>query len=444
MDLQPPRAVTEIASRLEDAGYETWAVGGAVRDRLLEASHTDWDLATRAHPKQVQSLFRRTIPVGIEHGTVGVFGADGVLYEVTTFRRDIETFGRHAVVQFADTIDEDLSRRDFTFNALAWHPIRHELRDPFDGLADLKAGVLRTVGAPEERFAEDYLRILRALRFAGHFGLSVQDDTWRALTASTGRLTGLSAERVREELWKVLSKSRNASAALALYAKSGVLAELYPELQALVGLEHDGVDQWDATLRTVDAVPPSRPLLRMAALLQRIGMPAARTKDLRGGWRVTGHEQLGARKAEEVMRRLKSSNAQTEHVRRLVAHQSDLAPPDAGDAVLRKWLRALGPDLIPDLFRLRAAAWKAAPADTRPPAGELAARFRRARAVLHQHPPLTVGDLAIGGTELIAAGISPGPEIGQALRVLLDRVIDDPALNQRDTLLAILERENLR
>src|SRR5690554_2631650 len=156
MDLSPPRGVVRITRRLEGAGFPTWAVGGAVRDRVAGRPAGDWDLATRARPDQVRSLFRRTVPIGIEHGTVGVLDG-GHMYEVTTFRRDVETFGRHAVVEFADDVEEDLARRDFTINALAWHPLTGELLDPFHGRRDLHERRLRTVGAPGDRFAEDYL-----------------------------------------------------------------------------------------------------------------------------------------------------------------------------------------------------------------------------------------------------------------------------------------------
>src|SRR5690606_27017200 len=171
VDLRPPGAVRWIARRLESAGFETWAVGGAVRDALRGEHPGDWDLATAARPGDVRRLFRRTVPIGIEHGTVGVLGKDGHLYEVTTFRRDVETFGRRARVAFADTLDEDLGRRDFTINAVAWHPLRGALHDPHGGVRDLREGVLRTVGDAAARFAEDRLRVLRALRFAGRFDL---------------------------------------------------------------------------------------------------------------------------------------------------------------------------------------------------------------------------------------------------------------------------------
>ena len=441
MELNPPPAVVRIARRLEDAGFETWAVGGAVRDRVAGRPAGDWDLATRATPTQVRKLFRRTAPIGLEHGTVGVLDG-GEMFEVTTFRRDVETFGRHAVVEFADTVEEDLSRRDFTINALAWHPIRGELLDPFGGRRDLEEGRLRTVGTAAERFAEDYLRVLRALRFAGQYGLEIEPATWSALRAAADRLTELSAERVREELYKVLTQNRAASRSLELYRTSGALARLYPELAALEG-EPDGA-LWDRTLGAVDRIAPARLVLRLAALLHAVGMPPARTRDLRGGWRYTGHEVLGGRKAEDVMRRLKASNAEIERVARLVHHQPALFPPDAPDPVVRRWIRHVGPDLVRDLFRLRFALWRAesAAAEPSPAAPEdLLERWATVRRVLRDRPPLATTDLALGGRELKALGLRPGPRFGEILETLLERVTDDPALNDEETLTAMVRRE---
>jgi len=437
IELKVPNAVLEIATRLDKAGFETWAVGGAIRDSLLGVSHdpSDWDLATRARPRDVRKLFKRTVPVGIEHGTVGVLASDGVMYEVTTFRRDVETFGRHAVVKFADTIEEDLARRDFTFNAIAWQPLTRELRDPYHGFDDLRAARLQTVGDPAQRFAEDYLRILRALRFAGHFVLNIAPDTWQALTAGTGNLRALSAERVREELWKIFTKTRHASAALKFYAGAGVFNVLYPELQALVALEEEsGNPVWTRTLAAVDALPTRRPVLRMSALLHAIGMPGARMRDLRGEWRYTGHEVRGARDAEHVMRRLKASNADTERVSSLVGLQSDLFPPDAPDAGVRRWLLHVPPQLVRDLFRLRIALCRATVDEGR----DLVDRWRHVHRILLQHPVLDAAGLAIGGKDLKALGVKPGPEFGMLLDVLVQRVIEDPTLNEPDRLLAIV------
>jgi tRNA nucleotidyltransferase (CCA-adding enzyme) len=438
MKPSPPEALVEIARRLAARGRQAWAVGGAVRDALLGRRSTDWDLATDAPPDEVRRIFRRTVPLGIEHGTVGVHGRDGVLYEVTTFRRDVETFGRHAVVEFADTIDEDLARRDFTFNAIAWNPLTDELRDPFDGGADLARRVLRTVGAPEQRFAEDYLRVLRALRFAGQLRLHIESETWEALKAAVPKLGVLSAERVREELWKVLTQTRDASIVLRLYEESGVLAALFPELAATVGFDVGrgaGRDAWSIALAAVDALPPARPRMRMAALLHGTGYPSVRTRGLRGEWRVMGHENFAARHADAVMRRLKASNADTERVTALVARQTDLFPPDAPPGGVRRWLLHVGPDLVRDFFRLRIALWRAEPDDVG--RRDLVERWRSAHRVLLAHPPLTVGDLAIDGGDLKALGLRPGPLFGEILRTLLDRVVEDPALNERERLLAM-------
>src|SRR3954451_14913764 len=164
-----PEAVLEIARTLEEAGHEAWCVGGALRDALLRNPHADYDFATSARPEEVQRLFRRTAAVGVKHGTVGVIDGQRVLHEVTTFRRDVATDGRHAVVEYGVSLEEDLSRRDFTINAIAYHPLRHEWRDPFEGLADLTGSMVRAVGDPSQRFREDYLRLLRAVRFAARF-----------------------------------------------------------------------------------------------------------------------------------------------------------------------------------------------------------------------------------------------------------------------------------
>jgi tRNA nucleotidyltransferase (CCA-adding enzyme) len=395
-----------IARTLEEAGFETWAVGGAVRDVLLGLPSGDWDLTTRARPDDVRRLFRRTVPLGVEHGTVGVLAEDGTLFEVTTFRRDVETDGRHAVVAFADRIDEDLARRDFTVNAIAWHPLRDVLLDPFDGVHDLEAGVLRAVGRPAERFAEDHLRVLRALRFAGRFRLEIEAATWTALCEATDRLPGLSVERIREELLKVLDADPRPSTALGLYARSGSLRVLYPELQALLEVEPDG---WAGTLRTVDALPCGRPLMRLAALIGRVG----------------------AKEAAQILVRLRLSNAQVDET----AHRASAPPlPGAGApaADVRRWLARVGPERLAAVGRLELARARAR-AGGREPA-EVVAAWRRARSVLGERPPLDVGALEVDGRDLIALGLRPGPAFGRILDGLVAWVIEDPTRNRRDRL----------
>jgi tRNA nucleotidyltransferase (CCA-adding enzyme) len=424
--LSAPRDVAWITRLLEDAGFSTWAVGGAVRDALAGHPVGDWDLTTAARPGQVRSTFRRTVPIGIEHGTVGVIAHGGRMYEVTTFRRDVETDGRRARVRFSDTLEEDLERRDFTINAVAWHALTGELRDPHGGVDDLRRGVLRTVGDAAERFREDRLRVLRALRFAGRFGLRVEEGTWEAARAAAPELHHLSAERVREELAKCL-RLPHPSTALRLYGEAGVLRELYPELERCRGAAHAEGTVWEHLLGAADRAPGRRVELRLAALLHDVALPDGEA----------GHAERGAAAARALLRRLRASNAVIDTVVHLVAHHESFPAPDASDAEVRRWVRRVGREHLRDLFRLRAVDLAAGEDPGAERMRELAALLRRVRAQVRGGFPLGVGDLAIGGAELREMGIAPGPRYGEILSELLERATDDPALNDRDALLRL-------
>jgi len=413
-----PKAVRWITRTLEEAGHETWTVGGGVRDAYLGRDTAEWDLATHARPQQVRRIFRRTVPVGIEHGTVGVLARDGTMYEVTTFRRDVATDGRHAVVAFAETLEEDLARRDFTVNAIAWHAVREELRDPFGGVRDLERRVLRTVGDPAARFGEDYLRILRGLRFAGLFSMDIEAATWSALCEGVERLPRLSAERIREELLKVLGSDPAPERALELYAESGSLAVLYPELDELRNLPSaagaGAVSFWALALRSAAFIPVGRPYLRLAALLRPVE----------------------ARSAAALLVRLRLSNAQTDEIGRL-AGAAPLPPSGASDADVRRWLSEHGAERLAsvgrlDLARARAECELGLP-DRVP---EVVAAWLRAREIRAADPPLTVSDLALDGRGLIALGLEPGPEFGRLLEELLAWVLEDPERNVEERLAA--------
>ena len=445
--LAVPPAVRWIARTLEKAGFETWTVGGAVRDAFRGGEPREWDLTTRATPTEVQALFHRTVPVGVAHGTVGVLDRGGTLYEVTTFRRDVETSGRHAVVAFSDSLDEDLARRDFTINAVAWHPLDGRLRDPFEGRADLERGTLRTVGDPAARFREDYLRILRALRFAGRFRLRVEEGTWRALTGAVEQTRHLSPERIREEMERILGGDTPPSRALGLYAAAGVLRVLYPELASLVGLPRAaGGDWYSHSLRAVDLLPvrwPGHARRRWAALLQAIGEPAGPSGGEAG---APDTAERAVRRCTALLERLRASNAMV----RATAHRSAwiLRPPAGGATAgeLRRWLARTGRDALPDLCRLWIASARAsalhgdhpgASGAEWPPAPELAALIRRLRSIARSGVPLTVGELAFSGRDLIRLGLAPGPAFGDLLGHLLAKTLDDPSLNEP----AALERE---
>jgi len=385
-----PAEVLRIARTLEDAGFETWCVGGAIRDTLLELENHDFDLTTAAPPDEVGRLFKRTVPVGIEHGTVAVLDRDNRAHEVTTFRRDIRTDGRHAVVEFGVSLTDDLARRDFTINAIAYHPIRHEWRDPFKGAEDLRKKVIRSVGDANWRFQEDYLRILRALRFSARFDFRIHAGTLEAAKANAQGLAQLSAERVREEWFKGIRTAGRVSKLLALWIDVGATRIWLPEIPGSGKRERGNVDKL-----------PRDPVLVTAYLASD---PAS------------------------VLTRLKSSNKDIERGR-VIGQWRDKYPDPTHLPDVRKWLSLVGEyadDLLVLLPGLDVSRFPF-PVSRLP---KVVASIRAAK------DPLTLKDLAISGDDLIAAGVRPGPEVGETLARLLAEVLDDPTRNTREQLLA--------
>lgn len=378
-----PPTIVDIVQKLEAAGHEAWCVGGALRDALLGDAQKDYDVATSARPSEVQRIFRRTVPIGLRFGTVGVLDKDGVLHEVTTFRRDVETDGRHAVVEYGVSLEDDLARRDFTINALAYHPLREEWRDPFNGVADLHAGIVRAVGEPVARFREDYLRILRGIRFASRLGFTIDPATWEAARRTSDGLAQLSAERVRDEWFKSLLTARDLADLVRLWKDCGAAAQWLPELHPA----------------SVPAVPiPERePILLTVALTTN---------------------------AEAALRRLKASNDDIGRAVRAAAGPA--APPATDERAVRRWLATVG------------SAWGDLATLARWAAGRTPAWEKVAETVVTRADPISREQLAVTGADLQRAGIAPGPEMGRLLSLLLDRVLEDPSLNQRETLLALV------
>jgi tRNA nucleotidyltransferase (CCA-adding enzyme) len=379
--LEVPPEVVEIAERLEQAGHEAWCVGGALRDAILQDAQSDFDLATSATPEQVQQIFRRTVPIGVRFGTVGVLDRARRMHEVTTFRRDVETDGRHAVVQYGVSLEDDLARRDFTINALAYHPLRGEWRDPFGGAADIERGVVCAVGEPAARFREDYLRILRALRFAARFGFRIEDATWAAAREAAPGLAGLSAERVRDEWFKGLSSARSVVELVRFWRESGAAAVWLPELR-----------------ETTPEVPrEQRDAVRLTVLVT--AAPVA------------------------VLRRLKASGAEIARAEAVTRAPEEPASQD--EVAVRRWLAAAG-SAADDVLALH--RWRT---------GAPAAWAPLAAAILARGDALRREQLAVGGTDLLEAGVPAGPALGIVLGRLLERVLEDPSLNTRERLLAL-------
>ncbi|MGH7607115.1 MAG: CCA tRNA nucleotidyltransferase [Gemmatimonadales bacterium] len=380
-----PPEVLAIAKTLEDAGYETWCVGGAIRDNLLGLDNHDFDLTTAAPPAEVQRLFKRTIPVGIEHGTVAVLDAANRPHEVTTFRRDITTDGRHAVVAFGVSLMDDLARRDFTINAIAYHPGTHEWRDPFQGAADLARKIIRSVGDPNWRFQEDYLRILRALRFSARFEFKIHGRTLEAAKANAQGLSHLSAERVRDEWFKGIQTAKKVSKLWTLWQDVGAARIWLPEIR------ESGNGKWEA-LKLADTLPRD-PVLLSAHL---------------------------AKDPASLLTRLKCSNKDIERGR-AIGQWRDRYPDAQHAPAVRRWLASVG-EHADDLLCLLP-----------PPRGPLPKAVERVRRA---GDPLSLKDLAVKGDDLIAAGVRPGPDVGETLQRLLDEVLEDPARNTRAYLLA--------
>jgi tRNA nucleotidyltransferase (CCA-adding enzyme) len=418
--LNPPEPVLAIARRLEQGGFEAWCVGGAVRDAMLGHPHLDWDFATSATPDQVRDVFgkRRTIPVGIQFGTVGVLDEEGTLHEVTTFRRDIKTDGRHAEVEFGATLDEDLARRDFTINAIAYSPTRDELRDPFDGRADLTRRVVRAVGDPDARMREDRLRALRAIRFGARFEFAIEQKTLAAIARSAPHMGRLSPERVKQELEKTMEQVRRPGRALELWRDTGVLATVIPSLAA--------VD--DQTLAALDHLPPPMLATKPYRLFARIAILFV---------------GLGESRARHALTALRFPRAEIRRVGALAeswnAIGEALAEALAGarrptDSDIRRWVAAIGRLDVAPFTRIAGALLQARlehDDDLRP---RLRSLYRR-MLIIARRDAIEIADLAIDGDDLRRAGIPPGPVVGKILQALLDQVLTDPSRNTQDWLL---------
>ncbi len=433
-----PDTVIEILDDLREAGYAAYVVGGSLRDALLDREPSDWDLATDALPGRLVELLHGAVYEN-RFGTVAVRRNDDV-YEITTFRTEHEyaDFRRPHRVEFGTDVTADLARRDFTVNAIAWGrdagaTADKAIVDPFGGIADLGRHLLRAVGDPDARFREDALRMIRAVRLAAALEFEIEPATLAAIRANASLVAHLSGERIGAELEKLLATPRP-SIGLRLAQETGLLAVISPDLAAQCGIPQNkvpGEDLWDHTLGTVDAAPASRPVIRLAALLHDIGKPATQSDG-----HFHHHDVVGARIAGSFLRRLRFPRAAAEDVSHLVRHHMFWADPDLTDAAVRRFLKRVGARHLDNLFALRRADDIGSGMDPDDP-GQL--RFRaRLDAELEAAAALDRHALAIDGDDLMRElGLEPGPMLGHMIDALVDRVITDPALNERASLLLL-------
>ncbi|MDR1903531.1 MAG: HD domain-containing protein [Treponema sp.] len=442
----------EIGSLFARNGKQVFLVGGAVRDMLLRRPCSDWDLATDARPEEVNAIFRGTrqrvniIPTGIKHGTVTVIYRDASI-EITTFRTESAyRDGRHPEeVRFSSSIEEDLSRRDFTMNALALGLPGGRLVDPFGGEADMRNRIIRCVRNPAERFAEDGLRALRAVRFAAQLGFEVEAATLAAIGGALDTTAKVSAERIRDELDKIIS-SPKPSAAFLLMEKTGLLPLILPELALCRGVEQKGYHRFDVlehSLLACDyAARKKYPReTALAALFHDIGKVKTRKLGGDGVWTFYQHERESGVLAGDILFRLRYPGAVIEKTVHLIEEHMFHYTEDWTDAAVRRFIVRTGEEHLQDLYALRFCDTFGM-AGVEPSPELLFPLARRVEKVLQKGRSLSVKDLAVSGKDLIAAGMKPGKHMGIILNELLETVLDDPEQNTREKLLEIAD--NLR
>ncbi|MFL5319765.1 MAG: CCA tRNA nucleotidyltransferase [Myxococcaceae bacterium] len=433
-----PEPVLKVCARLTERGYRAFLVGGCVRDILRGLPPKDWDVATSAMPKDVQLSFDKVIPTGIQHGTVTVV-TKGAQVEVTTFRTEGEYVDgrRPSSVEFRTEIADDLSRRDFTINAMAFDPVKKELVDPFGGQADLHKKLIRAVGTAHDRFSEDGLRALRAVRFAAVLGFSIDEETKRAIPRTIPVFKKISVERIREEFQKLLLSDR-AYLGLELLDQTGLLSVFLPELHELRGFTHGlPMDHFELAARSVEQLSANLDQ-RLAALLAEIARPRTLVATPEGA-SFPDHDRLGAELTREILTRLKFPNKVIDKVVLLVREHAAAVGGSWNDGQVRRFVARVGVANLEDLFAVMEAQRRALGDETR--LSQLRAFRDRVNALLREKPALDAKSLALNGGDLMRAlNVGPSPIVGEATRFLMDLVFDNPAQNTREKLTEALRK----
>ncbi len=434
-----PSGAEYIIKKLEQAGFEAFVVGGCVRDSIIGRSPQDWDIAVSAKPEEVKRIFQRTIDTGLQHGTVTILH-EGIPYEATTYRIDGEYIDNRKPewVAFTSSIKEDLSRRDFTINAMAYNPSQG-LVDPFDGVRDIQQRQIKAVGKAEGRFQEDALRMLRAVRFHAQLGYQIEPVTFEAIRQHVKLIGNISKERIREELTKALLAD---PMSFVLFQKSGILQEVLPELNRCFNIpQNNPYHIYNVGLHILRAAKQieSTVLLRWVMLLHDLGKADTLSTDDKGINHFHGHQQRSAELAEEILKRLRFDNATIQQARRLILeHDRQVADTEKS---VRKAMAAIGPDLFDKWLQIRQADMSAQNPEWLSERLNGLKRIEELyKKVVAEQQCITLKDLKVSGKELMDIGFSPGKELGEALRTLLEAVIEEPALNQKETLLEMAKK----
>ena len=452
-----PAPIKEIARILNTEGFQCFLVGGAVRDSIMGFTPKEYDITTNAKPEDVQRIFKYTIPTGIKHGTILVI-LDDMHVEITTFRSDGNySDGRHPdKVEYTASIEDDLPRRDLTINAMAYNISDGNLIDMFDGMKDIKNKIIRSVGNPYERFTEDGLRIMRAIRFATRLNFNIEKETFDAICHSTGMLTSIAYERIREEFNGILI-SDNPFRGIELLRKTGILALIMPELMQGFGVVQNRFHKYDVyyhILHTIQAVEPLETeeltlLVRLAALFHDIAKPMVQKKVSKQEEPVYyNHEVVGANVAKKVMRRLKYSNAEIDFVTLLVRQHMFYYQDEWTDGAVRRFMKAVGIENIKPLLKLREADRLGSGNRKDKESKAIPKLLARIDKIIEEENAITVKDLKINGNDLMKEfNLKPGPIVGKILNYLLDLILDEPSLNDKEKLMEktkiFLESNNL-
>ncbi|MGI6095738.1 MAG: CCA tRNA nucleotidyltransferase [Lachnospiraceae bacterium] len=441
-NMQIPEKVNQIIHTLIQAGYEAYAVGGCVRDALLERVPDDWDITTSAQPMEVKALFPHTIDTGIQHGTVTVM-LKGEGFEVTTYRIDGEyEDSRHPKeVRFTSNLTEDLKRRDFTINAMAYNE-EAGLVDVFGGVEDIQRKMIRCVGDPHERFTEDALRILRAVRFSAQLGFAIHPDTQESIAQMAPSLSRISAERIAVELLKLLVSPHPDTMRLAW--ELGITKVILPEFDDMMATPqntpHHCYSVGEHTIKSLTEIPADK-VLRLTMLLHDMGKPRTRITDENGRDRFPCHSVTSEELVKKILRRLKLDNDTISKVTRLVKWHDYRCKPTY--QAVRRAVNKIGEDLFPMLLLVQKADAMAQSTYRREEKLERIQNVEEIYADIQKEGQcVSLKTLAVTGSDLIAQGMKPGPEIGETLNYLLDAVLEDPSCNTKEYLLHLLRAEN--